>query len=94
MLLAKSAEARMNMSQYLLALSEQKKIIVVDELPELIRQIIKIGTNVNQIATVANTHKSVSAKQIEAVEKQLAEIQSLLGNLIDVIKNSKDEVSV
>ncbi|MBQ6946070.1 MAG: plasmid mobilization relaxosome protein MobC [Ruminococcus sp.] len=91
---SKAAEARMSMSQYLLALSEQKKIIVVDELPELIRQIIKIGTNVNQIAMVANTHKSVSQKQIETVESQLSDIQNLLGNLIDVIKNSKDEIEV
>lgn len=90
----KAAEARMSMSQYLLALSEQKKIIVVDELPELVRQVIKIGTNVNQIAMVANTHKSVSQKQIEAVENQLSDIQNLLGNLIDVIKNSKDEIEV
>ena len=91
---SKAAEARMSMSQYLLALSEQKKIIVVDELPELVRQIIKIGTNVNQIAMVANTHKSVSSKQIETVESQLSDIQNLLGNLIDVIKNSKDEIEV
>lgn len=91
---SKAAEARMSMSQYLLALSEQKKIIVVDELPELVRQVIKIGTNVNQIAMVANTHKSVSAKQIETVENQLSDIQNLLGNLIDVIKNSKDEIEV
>ena len=46
-LISKSEEARMNMSQYILALSEQKKIIVADGLPELCRQIIKIGTNVN-----------------------------------------------
>lgn len=93
-LLEKATEARMNMSQYLLALSEQKKIIVVDELPELVRQIIKIGTNVNQIAMVANTHKSVSSKQIETVENQLSDIQNLIGNLIDIIKNSKDEIEV
>lgn len=91
---AKAAEARMNMSQYLLALSEQKKIIVADELPELCRQIIKIGTNVNQIAAVANTHKSVSEKQLDIVNLNLIEIQNLLGKLIDTIKNSDDEIKV
>lgn len=93
-LLAKAAEARMNMSQYLLALSEQKKIIVADDLPELCRQIIRIGTNVNQIAMVANTHKSVSVNQIDIVNKNLIEIQNLLGKLIDTIKNSNDEITV
>ncbi len=91
---AKAAEARMNMSQYLLALSEQKKIIVADELPELCRQIIKIGTNVNQIAMVANMHKSVSDKQLDIVNLNLIEIQNLLGKLIDTIKNSDDEITV
>lgn len=91
---AKAAESRMNMSQYLLALSEQKKIIVADELPELCRQIIRIGTNVNQIVMVANTAKSVSDKQIDIVNQNLIEIQNLLSKMIDTIKNSDDEITV
>ena len=39
-----AAKARMSMSQYLLALSEQKKIIVAEGLPELCVQLIKIQT--------------------------------------------------
>lgn len=93
-LTARAAEARMNMSQYLLALSEQKKIIIADGLPELCRQIIKIGTNVNQIALVANTHKNVSEKQLQTVNDNLDNIQLLLGKLIDTIQNSKDEIKV
>ncbi len=89
-----AAEARMSMSQYLLALSEQKKIVIADGLPELCRQLIKIGTNVNQIALVANTHKTVSEKQIETVNQNLVNIQHLLGELIDTIQNSKDEIKV
>ncbi len=93
-LISKSEEARMNMSQYILALSEQKKIIVADGLPELCRQIIKIGTNVNQIALVANTNKSVSDKQLDIVNLNLIKIQELLGDLIDCIQNSKDNIKV
>lgn len=91
---SKAAEARMSMSQYLLALSEQKRIIVADELPELCRQIIRIGTNVNQIVMVANTAKSVSDKQIDIVNQNLIEIQNLLGRMIDTIKDSCDEITV
>lgn len=93
-LINKSEEARMNMSQYILALSEQKKIIVADGLPELCRQIIKIGTNVNQIALVANTNKSVSDKQLDIVNLNLIKIQKLLGDLIDCIQNSNDNIKV
>lgn len=90
----RAAEARLSMSQYLLALSEQKKIIVADGLPELCRQIMKIGTNVNQIALVANTHKTVSEKQLDAVNDSLMDVKNLLIKLIDTIQNSKDEIKV
>jgi len=93
-LVAKATEARMNLSQYLLALSEQKKIVVADELPEVCVQLIKIGTNVNQIAHVANTYHTVSAKDIESVNRNLAKVQELLSKLIDTIKNSDDEIKV
>lgn len=93
-LMQQATEARMNMSQYILALSEQKKIIVADGLPELCRQIIRIGTNVNQIALVANTNKSISQNQIDIVNTNLIEIQNLLGRLIDEIKNREDEIQV
>ena len=93
-LAARAAEARMSMSQYLLALSEQKKIYIVDGVSEVCRQIMKIGTNVNQIALVANTHKSVSEKQIEAVNDNLSSVKDILIKLIDTIQNSKDEIKV
>ncbi|MBE6852674.1 MAG: plasmid mobilization relaxosome protein MobC [Ruminococcus sp.] len=87
-------KSRMNMSNYILKLAEQKKIYSVDGIPELIRQIIRIGTNVNQIVMVANTNKSVSEKQIQIVNSNLEHIQKLLGDMIDVIKNSDDEVEI
>lgn len=89
-----AAAARMKMSEYVLALSEQKKIIIVDGLPELCRQIIAIGTNVNQIARVANQNKTVSEKQLDLVNENLIRIQDLLGSMIDTIQNSKDHIDV
>lgn len=86
--------ARMSMSEYIRALSEQKKIVVADELPELCRQIIKIGTNVNQIAHVANTYKSISDKQIDKMNENLLTIHKLIGKLINTIKNSDDVIKV
>ena len=93
-LLRRAAEARMSMSKYILALSEQKKIYVIDGLPELIVQIIKIGTNVNQVAFVANLYKSVSLEQITLLRNDLEEVKQLIKKLIAIIKNSKDKVKV
>ena len=89
-----AVEARMSMSRYLLALSEQKKIIVVEDLTEFIRQLIKIGTNVNQVALVANTYRSVSEKQIDTLNENLIQVQQLIRKLIYIIRNTDDEIKV
>lgn len=93
-LIKRAAEARMSMSKYILALSEQKKIIVVEDLPEFIRQLIKIGTNVNQVALVANTYRTVSVNQIETLNNNLVIIQQLIRKLLTVIRNTSDEIKV
>ncbi|MCR4638362.1 plasmid mobilization relaxosome protein MobC [Ruminococcus sp.] len=93
-LIKRAAEARMSMSKYLLALSEQKKIIVVEDLSEFIRQLIKIGTNVNQVALVANTYRSVSEKQIKTLNENLIQVQQLIRKLIYIIRNTNDEIKV
>ena len=56
----KAAEARMNMSEYILALAQDKKIIVVENVPSLVVEITRIGVNINQVAAVANSKKSVN----------------------------------
>lgn len=90
-----ASEARFSLSQYVIAIAKQKKIYYVDNyLAELCRQIIKVGTNVNQIALVANTHKTVSEKQLETVNQNLIKIQQLLSDTIDTIQNSSDEIKV
>lgn len=93
-LIARAAESRLSLSKYLLMLSEQKKIVVIDDVPELLRQLIKIGTNVNQVALVANTHKSVSMQQIELLNENLNEVKNLISKLIDTIEDSHDEIKV
>lgn len=89
-----SKQSRMNMTEYIIAVSEQKKIVVADGIPELLKQIIKIGTNVNQITMIANSNQSVSSNQIDIVNNNLLKIQNLISDLIDEIKNSKDEIKV
>ena len=84
----------MNLSQYLLALSEHKKIIIVEGLPEFTMQVIRIGTNVNQVAFVANVYKCVSVEQITQLRNDLEEVKTLIKKLIAIIKNSKDRVKV
>lgn len=90
-LIARAAEAHMSLNNYILMLSEKKRIVVVDELPDLINQIVKIGTNVNQIALVANTYKSVSAQQIEQLENELSRVRRALTQIIDIVNGTDND---
>lgn len=90
-LISRAAEAHMNLNEYILHLSEQKRIIVADELPDLINQIVKIGTNVNQVALVANSYKTVSAQQIEELENELNRVRRLLTHIIDIVNGTDDD---
>ena len=90
-LISRAAEAHMNLNEYILHLSEQKRIVVADELPNLINQIVKIGTNVNQVALVANTYKTVSAQQIEELENELRRVRRFLTHIIDIVNGTDDD---
>ncbi len=71
MLQEKAEQARMSLSAYVMALAENKKITVAEKIPELVYEIAKIGTNVNQIAHVANSQKFVNPAQLENVLSML-----------------------
>ena len=51
----KALAAHMSVSSYMIKLSEDKKIIVAEKIPQLLYEISKIGTNINQVAKIAST---------------------------------------
>lgn len=86
----KAAAAGMTMSEYVRALVDRKKIVVAPELPELLRQIIRVGTNVNQILLVNENYGTASRETAEEVRNNLSAITFKLSDLIDEIKFRKD----
>lgn len=88
----KADKSRMSMTEYILALSERKKIYVVDDLGEINYRLIKIGVNINQITRNANINHCITEEQIEYIMKKQAEISDLLYKLVHVCKCSKDEI--
>jgi len=82
--------ANMTMSRYILALSEQKRIIVVDDVPKLVVEIMRIGTNINQIARIANSNNSISKSYLDRVQNNMEDIQT---KLTEIIKKINDTVS-
>jgi hypothetical protein len=90
MFLDKAEQANMNVSDYIRALVNNKRIVVAPDLPKLAVQIIKIGVNVNQICNVAKDCGTVSHELIAETENHLAAIQNKLSELITEIQDRKD----
>lgn len=68
----------MSISSYIIALSENKKITVAENIPELLLEITRIGTNINQIAHIGNSQKYVNKQQLDEVLNLLEDIESIM----------------
>jgi len=75
-LVEKATLARQSVSQYILSLSENKTIIVVDGADEVTRQLLKIGNNINQIAIVANTSRKNESELPNYYLKRITDYQN------------------
>ena len=79
----KAKQASMNMSESIIALSENKKIFVIDGVPELMTAINRIGTNINQVAAVANTQRFVNENQLEKILKEMKDVNKIMNTILD-----------
>ena len=76
-IISKGQKSNMNLSRYLSFSALDKEIFVFHELKEFAHQLSKIGTNLNQLALLANQGK-ISCVDIGVLKKVLKEIwQSL-----------------
>lgn len=94
-IIEKAAQARQSVSQYILSLSENKTIIVVDGADEVTRQLLKIGNNINQIAVVANTSQKneceLPSYYLKRITDYQDEIMKLLKSLLLAVTNAESE---
>ncbi len=91
-LLAKAKEANMNMSQYIIALSENKKIVVAENIPQLLVEITRIGTNINQIAHVCNSQKYVQTEQLTEINRLMQDVKSAMNKILHELFLDNQEV--
>lgn len=87
---AKAKQAHMSISSYIIALSENKKITVAENLPELLLEITRIGTNINQIAHIGNTQKYVNKQQLEEVLNLLEDVKSIMQKILSEVFNEDE----
>ena len=89
-LLKKAAASHKTVSQYVISLSESKRIIDTTIIASLIIEIRKIGVNINQIAAVANTQKFVNRELLSKVQQGKKEIIDLLQKILDEVYDTEE----
>ena len=85
-----AAAAHMSISSYLARVAEEKKVVALDNLPQLIYQIMKIGVNINQIAYIGNSQRILYKEQLLAVVNQMEEVKKILRKILAAIYDEKE----
>ena len=89
-ILKKSAESRMSPSDYIVSLSENRRVVDTKKLPPLILKIRRIGVNINQIAVVANSQKYINKELLMKVNEHQKEIIALLQQILEEVYNTEE----
>ena len=74
---ALAAKAHMSMSDYATACCLGKRIVVIDEQKELLRQLKGIGSNINRLTVLANMGK-VQVTGLDKAAQELSEVSAAL----------------
>lgn len=66
---AKSKQANKSISEYIIKSSIGKEIIVINELPEMITELRRIGNNINQLTRLANS-RIITCVDLEELQEK------------------------
>ena len=75
-------QSGMSMSDYVTACCLGKRIVVIDEQKELLRQIRGIGSNINRLTVLANMGK-VQVIGLEKAAGELSEVSAALRSVME-----------
>ena len=79
---ALAEKAGMSMSDYVTACCLGKRIVVLDEQKELLRQLKGIGSNVNRLTVLANMGK-VQIVSLDKAAQELSEVSTVLRSVME-----------
>ena len=79
---ALAAKSGMSMSDYVTACCLGKRILVIDEQKELLRQLTGIGSNINRLTVLANMGK-VQVIGLEKAAGELSEVSAALRSVME-----------
>lgn len=82
---ARAESHSLSLSDFVLRSALGKKIVVINGLDEVIRQMKAIGNNINQLARAVNEGR-ISVVNFDAVHRDLYSLYGLIGKLIGEVK--------
>ena len=88
LIISKAQKSNMKLSRYLSFSALDKEIFVFQELKEFAHQLSKVGTNLNQLALLANQGK-ITCADVGAVKKVVHEIWLSLTLLTQKTRHTK-----
>lgn len=83
----KAGELNISRSEYILQCIRKNKIITLQGVDEVIRQLYKIGSNINQIAAKANSISYISQSDVDKTKEYVVKVFKIVEKFID--KNNK-----
>lgn len=83
----KASELNISNSAYILQCVRQNRIVTLNSVKDVVHQLYKIGTNVNQIATKANSINYISKDEIKKTQDLLTSVFKIIDKFI--IENNK-----
>jgi uncharacterized protein (DUF1778 family) len=90
----KAKQAKMSMAKFIVTTVENHPIFVIENLTTFAVQLKKLGTNINQLAKIANEQKFLdisTKKAIKEIQKTLEEIAKCVNKIlltVNVYRNS------
>ena len=83
-IISRAKRAGRTTSEFMIDTALNRKIIVIDSLPEMVRELKALGRNLNQLTILCNMGK-VQAVKLDKFKETLADIHSQLRKLTEVL---------
>lgn len=84
----RAEKSKITLNRYMAFSALDKKIIVIDGMKDVAKQLIKIGTNLNQLVVLCHEGK-ISCLHLSQCKKEIYEIWQLLNSLTDPINHPR-----
>jgi archaellum biogenesis ATPase FlaH len=83
-IIGRAKRAGRTTSEFMIQTALNRQIIVIDSLPEMMRELKALGRNLNQLTVLCNMGK-VQVVKLDEFEETLADIHSQLRKLTEVL---------